>query len=228
MLNTLYQYQTKRASRLALLGTVLVTFGFAQMNGRGGSGGMGPGSSGSGTSGMGSGMQGGMGAGMGSMDSGPVVGTDGTAYVLRHTTVTTGSQRTTKNELVAINPSSGVANWALEIAGTMLSEPVLAKDGTILLTTSEPNMFAGSTTTTKPALVIVAPAAASARVQARISIDSDMLSVPVMTPDSQTIYVVATDMPDMVAGNQAVSTGTTFLYAFFPGTGSLKFKVQLR
>src|SRR5438105_4189169 len=95
--------------RLALLGPDLVTFGFAQMNGMGG-GMMGSGSSGSGMSGtstgmsggMGSGMQGGMSGmagGMGSMAAGPVVGTDGTAYVLRETTVTSGSQQTTKREL---------------------------------------------------------------------------------------------------------------------------------
>ena len=226
MLNTPY---LKNALRLVLPGVALVTLGFAQMMGPG------PPATGAGMSGsrggMGSGMQGGisgMGAGMGSMDSGPVVGADGTAYVLRQTVVTTGGQQTTRNELVAIHPSSGKVNWALEIAGTMISQPVLAKDGTILLTTSEPNVFATSTTTTKPALVIVAQAATSARVQARITIDSEMLSLPVMTPDGQTIYVVAAEMPAMAAGRQTVTSGTTFLYAFVPGNGTLKFKVQLQ
>ena len=196
MSNALYR---PTALRLALLGTALVTVGFAQM---GGGGRMGPGGSGSVTTGMGADMPGGLGAGMGSMDFGPVVGSDGTAYVLRQTAVTAGSQQAFKNELVAINPVGGKVNWALQIDGTMISEPVLAKDGTILLTTSEPNMIAGSTTT-GPALLIIAPTATSARVQARVSINGDMLSVPVMTPDGQTIYVVGTDVPTFFVRGKA-------------------------
>jgi hypothetical protein len=55
-----------------------------------------------------------------------------------------------------------------------------------------------------------------------------MLSLPVMTPDGQTIYVVGTDMPDTPMRGLTTAAGSTYLYAFFPGTGSLKFKVQLR
>ena len=167
-----------------------------------------------------------MGAGMGDMAAGPAVGTDGTAYVVRETAVPVGTQRTTQQQLVAINPADGKANWSLQIDGSMISQPVPAKDGTILLTTSEPN--GGPNATVKAALVIVAPAATSARVQARVPIGGDMLSAPVMTPDGQTIYVIAVDMPGMATGSQTVSTGTTFLYAFYPGTGNLKFKFQLR
>lgn len=234
--------ECKVPMRLALLGTALVSLGFAQM--MGGNGMMGPGDYGSGTPGadngtMGSGsgmmggatgfgMQGGMagmGAGMGNMASDLAIGNDGTAYVMRATAVTAGNQQTIKRELLAVNPSSGNANWALQIDGTLVSEPVLAKDGTILLTTSEPR--AAWNTAVKPALLIVAPAATSARVQARVLVDADFLSAPVITPDGQTIYVVAVDMPFM-SGSQTASAGSTYLYAFNPGTGVLKFKVQLR
>jgi outer membrane protein assembly factor BamB len=172
----------------------------------------------------------GLGVGMATMASGPAVGPDGTAYVLRQTAASgmMGSQSAIKTELVAINPSNGKVNWALQIDGTMISTPVLAKDGTILLTTSEPEMMTGTAAVTAPALVIVAPTATSARVQARVTIDSDMLSLPVMTPDGQTIYVVGTDMPDTQMRGWTTAAGSTYLYAFFPGTGSLKFKVQLR
>jgi outer membrane protein assembly factor BamB len=207
-------------SRWILL-AVIVTTGFAQMRGGGAMGSLG---SGSATE------MSGLGAGMGNMMFGPAVGPDGTAYVLRQTVVTgmMGSNSTVKNELVAINPSNGNVNWTLQIDGAMISGPVLAKDGTILLTTSEPEMMTGTTASTSPALVIVAPTATSARVQARVPVASEMLSLPVVTPDGQTIYVVGTDMPDTPMMGLAAPTGTTFLYAFFPGTGSLKFKVQLR
>jgi outer membrane protein assembly factor BamB len=157
------------------------------------------------------------------------VGADGTAYVLRQTVVQgmMGGSSTVKNELVAINPSNGNVNWALQIDGAMISGPVLAKDGTILLTTSEPEMMTGAAAAASPALLIVAPSATSARVQARVPIASDVLSLPVVTPDGQTIYVVGTDMPAATMAGLTASAGNTFLYAFLPGSGNLKFKVQL-
>lgn len=207
-------------SRLMLV-AALVTAGFAQMRGAGNMGGRGAGT----TTEMS-----GLGAGMGTMMFAPVVGADGTAYVVRQTVAAgmMGSTSTVKNELVAINASNGNVNWALQIDGTMISGPVLAKDGTILLTTSEPEMMTGTAATSSPALVIVAPAATSAHVQARIPIASDMLSLPVMTPDGQTIYVIGTDMSDTPMTQQGMAPGNTYLYAFFPSTGSLKFNVKLR
>jgi outer membrane protein assembly factor BamB len=208
------------ASRLIIFAAIMTT-GFAQMRGGGNMGVKGVGSTA---------MMSGLGAGMGSMVFSPTVASDGTAYVLRQTAQTgmMGSAPSVKNELVAINPSNGKVNWALQIDGTMISAPVLAKDGTILLTASEPEMMTGISSATSPALVIVAPTSSSARVQARIPIDSDMLSLPVMTLDGQTIYVIGTDMPDTTMAQQGMAPGNTYLYAFFPGTGSLKFKVQLR
>jgi outer membrane protein assembly factor BamB len=210
-------------ARLVLVMAALAVCGFAQMRG-----GIPGGMSGTGSSAT-TGMSG-LGGGMGVMANGPAVGPDGTAYVLRQTSTIgmMGSQSSTKTELVAINPSNGKVNWALQVDGTMISTPVLAKDGTILLTTSEPEMMTGGTATAAPALLIIAPTATSARIQARVTIDSDLLSLPVVTPDGQTIYVMGTDMPDAPIRGMTASTGTTYLYAFFPGTGNLKFKVQLR
>jgi len=216
-----------RTLRLMVLGAALVTFGFAQMGGKGGGavgGGMGSGAPG--TSGI-SGVMSGIVIGMPSASAGPVTGADGTAYVLRATTATLGNVPTSAWELVAINPATGKFNWNLPLDGLMISDPVLGKDGTILLTATGTAMMS-SVNAPKPALIIVAPSGTSARVQARISIDADMLSAPVMTQDGQTIYVVATQIPFMTRITQAASAGSTFLYAFFPGTGALKFKVQLR
>lgn len=161
------------------------------------------------------------------MGGGPVVGADGTAYVLRRSVTTMMGQSTAKTELIAVSPSSGKVNWALQIDGSMISEPVLAKDGSILVTTSEPAM-GSATSTVKPSLLIIAPGTTSARVQAKIPIDADVLSSPVATPDGQTIYVIASDMPTGMMRNPSSGTFASYLYAFFPGTGNLKFKVQLQ
>jgi outer membrane protein assembly factor BamB len=173
-------------------------------------------------------IQGVMGSTMGEMMSGFVVGPDGTAYLLRTTTSTAAgsTQQTRKAELIAVNPQTGRANWKLQIDGTMVSTPVLGKDGSIYLTTSELPMLT-TAVIRKPALVIVAPGATSARVQNRVEIASDLLSVPQISPDGQTVYVVTTDMPEM--GNGLMSTTMAVdptLYAFSP-SGALKFKVQL-
>jgi outer membrane protein assembly factor BamB len=210
---------SRNAARIALF-AAFVNGSFAQMHGTGNMGGRSIDTT----------MISGLMAGMGNMVFGPVVGADGTAYALRQTVTTglmTGTQ-SLKTELIAIRPSNGNVNWALAIDGTMISGPVLAKDGTILLTTSEPEMMTGSLSTASPALVIVAPAATTARVQARIPIASDMLSLPVVTPDGQTIYVIGTDMPDMPIAQVGAAAGNTYLYAFFAGSGNLKFKVRLR
>ena len=248
MVNTLFS--VKAGARVAVLATALVQLGFAQMNGGMGGGMMGSGTPSNGATGMGSGMGGGMqggmsgmGSGNGMMASGPVVGSDGTAYVKRQAGGTSqqmmgGTQQATKTELVALNPQNGTTNWTLEINGAMISEPVLAKDGTIFLTTSEPGMNGGteqgggmhssnnSTSNTKPALVIITATVTSARVQNRVELDADVLSTPRITPDGQTVYVVATDMPDMTSNASTSTTGGSTLYAFGPA-GNLKFKVQL-
>jgi outer membrane protein assembly factor BamB len=248
MVNTLFS--VKAGARVAVLATALVQLGFAQMNGGMGGGMMGSGTPSNGATGMGGGMSGGMqggmsgmGSGNGMMTSGPVVGPDGTAYVVRQAGGTSqqmmgGTQQATKTELVALNPQNGNANWTQQIDGTMVSEPVLAKDGTIFLTTSEPSMNSdaeqgggmhssnNSTSNTKPALVIITATVTSARVLNRVEIDADVLSVPRITPDGQTIYVVATQMPGMTSNASTSATGGSTLFGFGPN-GALRFKVQL-
>lgn len=234
-----------------MIAAILVPLGLAQMGG----GMMGSGSSGNGMGGNGnmtgaSGMSGGMAGGMGNMMSGPAVGSDGTAYVLRRNgTATQGMMdgQTVKTDLVAISPSTGRTTWNLSIDGTMLSEPVMSKDGlTIFLTTSEPGMDgsaagngmhgngngmhgnATSTTNRKPALVVVANSIESARVQNRVEIDADMLSTPRLSPDGQTLYITAlnwTNQTGQSASSNSASMGAT-LYAFSPN-GAPKFKVDL-
>jgi len=206
---------------MTLLGASVTVLAFAQMNGTSGGRMTGPTGSAAAMAGSFTGM------GDAGMGGGPVVGSDGTAYVFRRSASTMMGQSTTKTELIAVNPSSGKINWSLQIDGTMVSEPVLAKDGSILVTTSAP-AIGSATSTAKPSLLIIAPGTTSARVQARIPIDADVLSSPVATPDGQTIYVVASDMPASMMRNQSGGTITTYLYAFFPGTGNLKFKVQLQ
>jgi hypothetical protein len=235
---------TRYTRRLVMIAGILAPLGLAQMGGgMMGNGSYGTGMGGNGTMTGASGMSGGMAGGMGDMMSGPAVGPDGTAYVLRRNgTATQGlmDDQTVKTDLVAISPSTGKATWNLSMDGTMLSEPVLSKDGlTIFLTTSEPGMDGGSsgngmhgnatsTTNRKPALVIVANSIASARIQNRVDIDADMLSAPRLTPDGQTLYVTALNLTKQTgqsASSNPTSMGAT-LYAFSPA-GALKFKVDL-
>ena len=190
----------------------VVQLGLAQMRGPGGVGG--------GTV-PGTGMVGRTGFQMEYMLPPPAVGPDGTAYAMRVSTSTmAGSNTQTKTELIAVSAQNGKTNWALEIDGTMFSEPVLSKDGgTIFLTTSEP----GPQAARQPGFIVVVATATAARVSNRVDIDADLLSSPSVTPDGQTIYIVAAKMPVPARGNVL---GNSTLYAFSPA-GALKFKVAL-
>ena len=172
------------------------------------------------------------GLGMGMMAAGPVVGSDGTAYVLREAAAASmpmgGGASTATRQLIAINPTTGAQNWSVSLTGTMLSVPVLGKGGTIYLTTSEPSFMANAGAGGRSAsLVIISSTATSAAVQNQISIPGDVLSAPQVTPDGQTVFVISTDMSQML---QAYSGATQFagsvLYAY-SASGQLKFKVQL-
>lgn len=233
--------------RLALLTTLIAGTAFSQM-GMGGGGMMGQGTTptnntpgsggpmmGQGTTftmgfGMGGGMMGffgmGSGTGMGNMMSGPAVGADGTAYMIRSSnSTTTGASQPAV--LMAINPQNGNTNWSLPIDGTIMSAPVLAKDGTIFLTTSNALMGTSTTTNQTLALMIISATPTSAMVLHRVQIDATVVSAPQLTPDGQTVYVVTANMPGMTnRGSTTTFTGSSTLYAFSPG-GSLKFKVQL-
>jgi len=107
---------------------------------------------------------------------GPVVGPDGTAYALRQSVANTGmmgAATAAGTDLVAINPADGTARWTLRVNGYMLSEPILAPDGKIFLTDSEPGtMFDWTTGMWGPAtrgdssrksrLIVIAATASSA------------------------------------------------------------------
>ena len=251
----------KLSLRAILIAAVLATVTFAQMgggmgNGMGngtGNGMMGPGNSTpTGTNGMGQGMANGMGSAMGmsgamgsrEMMDGPTVGTDGTVYVVRLASTSTSSQGmmssptgSSKYELVAISPVNGSAKWKLEITGTMVSEPVLGKDGKIFLAASDfvmngqsqsggGMMNSGSSTTTsgRSRLLIVTAYPTTATVSNTIAVDSDVLSAPRTADDSGSYVVYATGF-EMGTDSDAIASGTKTLYAFTPG-GQIKFSVK--
>ena len=252
----------KLTLRAILIAAVLATVTFAQMgggtgNGMGngtGNGMMGPGNSTpTGTNGMGQGMVNGMGSSMGmsgamgsrEMMDGPTVGTDGTVYVVRlaSTSTSTGQgmmQSTTgssKYELVAISPVNGSTKWKLEITGTMVSEPVLGKDGKIFLAASDfvmngqsqsgggmMNSGSSTTTTGRSRLLIVTAYPTTATVSNTIAVDSDVLSAPRTADDSGSYVVYATGF-EMGTDSDAIASGTKTLYAFTPG-GQIKFSVK--
>ena len=234
-----------RGARAALALAIATPLAFSQMGGGMGSGGMGsggnmPGGSGTPGSGMpgsgagggmpGSGMMDGgmpggmMGAGMGM--TGPTVGPDGTAYVVRRTVVTpqtSNAQAQVKPELVAINVKDGTPKWTLGIDGWMASEPAFGKDGRIFLTASD-----GGVTDSKSALLVIIADQLSARIANRVEVGGDVLSAPRIAADdaSYVVYVIATEMGGMMDAGPNDSPAGSTLYAFLPD-GRQKFKVQL-
>lgn len=238
-------------SRTALLAAAFTTLTFAQMGG-----GMGPGNSNNpGTTGMNSsqGMVSGMGSTMGmsgamgsrEMMDGPTVGPDGTVYVVRHVSTSTTNQGmmspstgASKYELVAINATNGATNWKLEVAGTMVSEPVLAKDGKIFMTASDfvmngknqsgggmMNPGTATGTTRKSRLIVVTAVSGSASTSNTTELDSDVLSAPKVTAEATNYSVYVTGFEMGVDDKDAIASGQKILYAFTPA-GSLKFSVK--
>lgn len=247
----------KLSLRAFMLTVVLATVTFAQMGGGMGNGTgngmMGPGNSTpSGTTGMSQGMANGMGSAMGmsgamgsrEMMDGPTVGTDGTVYVVRLASTSTSSQGmmssptgSSKYELVAISPVNGSTKWKLEITGTMVSEPVLGKDGKIFLTASDflmngqgqfdgmMNSGSSTTTTGKSRLLIVTAYPTTATISSTITVDSDVLSAPRTADDSGSYVVYATGF-EMGNDSDAIASGTKMLYAFTP-SGQIRFSVKI-
>jgi outer membrane protein assembly factor BamB len=221
----------RRLSCLVLVPVVFTTLAFAQMGG-----GMG----------IGSGM--GMNGAMGSreMMDGPTVGPDGTAYVVHLASRSVSNPRmmspstnTSKYELVAISVRDGSVKWKLEIMGTMLSEPTLAKDGKIFLTASDFVMNglnragrgmmnpASSATSGRSRLIIVPTDVVPARISKTVGVDSDVLSAPRIATDETGNYVVYVTGFEMGADLQdAIASGQKTLYAFTPD-GSIKFTVKI-
>ena len=180
-------------------------------------------------------------SGMGA--SGPVVAPDSTAYSLRQSTRTGMGMMSTGGgyELVAISPIDGSDRWKLQLSGYLFSQPVLAPDGNIFLTDSEPGMMFDFTsgmwgpttrgdTAQKSQLIVISTTPGSARIVNQVEIDVDMLSQPVIASDGAggyIVYVITFDMGQpgamMQSGNNAVER---YLHAFLPD-GTLKFKVKL-
>lgn len=246
---------TKTITQAALLSVTAAALAFAQMGGgmggnNHGGGMMGPGNSGSplntGTNsmqGIGSGM--GMSGAMGAreMMEGPVIGPDGTIYVVRFAPTSAASQgmmdsAASQYELAALNPLNGSPKWKLAIAGTMISEPVLGKDGKIFMTASDFAMAGQGQSGTmmgsddaagssgKSRLLIVTPYETTASISAAITVDSDVLSAPRIADDGSGSYVIYATGFEMGAGTGAIAGGQKTLYAFTPA-GSVKFSVKL-
>jgi outer membrane protein assembly factor BamB len=145
---------------------------------------------------------------------------------------------TSQYELVALNPLNGTPKWKLAITGTMVSEPVLGKDGKIFMTASDfamngqgqsgGMMNSGTSTTTsgKSRLLIVTPYPTTASITATITVDSDVLSAPRTAADGSGSYVIYATGFEMGTDTDAIASGQKTLYAFTPA-GATKFTVKL-
>jgi outer membrane protein assembly factor BamB len=184
------------------------------------------------------------------MMDGPTVGPDATAFVVRRapSAAIPGMMQpqtaTPAHELVAVNPRDGSAKWKLQITGAMISEPALAQDGRIFLTSSEfPGLAlsrlggmmtpGGPASAGKARLIVVTTTAVSARISNTVEVDSDMLSAPRVATDetgSYVVYVTGFEMGGMrdylIGDSDSTPAGEKTLYAFNPD-GQLRFKLKL-
>lgn len=244
-------------ARATLLALVLTTLAFAQMGGGMGNGSGGPGAPSTpgqnngmhqgqtAGSGMGNALMSAMNMGMGGreMMDGPTIGADGTAYVIRslaQAAVGTTTQGQPRHELVAVNMRDGSARWKLEITGGMISEPALAKDGKLFLTVADFPVATqtgggmmnprGSAGTGKAKLLVISVAQASARIDATVEVESDILSTPRVAVDDSgyVVYVTGFERGAMNNGtdNDSIAAGEKHLYAFNPD-GSRRFRLKL-
>ena len=166
--------------------------------------------------------------GMESMMRGPVVGPDGTVYLLK-TNVTLGpggmmggTAANVKTQLVAI--SAGSVSWTLELDGWMVSRPVFAPDGNILLSESFPPDSAFGLAVPQvnvqdrdAKLLIITPTGSSAQISTQTQVDTDALSEPrIVTLTDGSYHILATgfDMGGMMD-------------AFFNGRASSRQKISL-
>lgn len=166
--------------------------------------------------------------GMGSMMAGPAVGADGTVYMVKTnvgvgpTGMMGGTAANVKTQLVAILGGSVV--WTLDLDGWMVSRPVIAPDGNIVLTESFPPDFvfglSGSQASVQDRnakLVVISATGGTAQIVAQTQVDTDALSQPsiVTMPDgSYQILATGFDMGGM-------------MNAFFNGRASSTQKVAL-
>jgi hypothetical protein len=153
----------------------------------------------------GSGM---MPGGMGSMMFSPVVGPDGTVYLLK-TKVTPGSAgmmggtaTAVKTQLVAI--AAGSVVWTIDLDGWMISRPVITPDGNIVLTESFPPDFvfglSGTQANSKDQnakLLIIKPTANPPQIVAQKQVEVDALSQPAIVTLADGSYQILAQGFDM-------------------------------
>ncbi len=176
------------------------------------------------------GMMSGALAGMVGGSSGLTIGSDGTLYITRSAPSQNQTSQNPNSQLAAID-TNGNAKWTLPFNATS-SQPALGKDGMLFVTTSDWMNWmysgAGTTTSSKPSLLIVKPGSTSATIQTTIPLQGDMASAPQIGTDNAggyIVYVVTVDMPDG-STSSTNSTAGTYLWAFSP-SGALKYKLQL-
>ena len=219
-------YTVRLIAPLALV----VPLGMAQMGGmRGGYGGT--------TSGSIGGMMGGALAGMMGGGSGLTIGPDGTLYITRSAPAPSQgpSSQAPTTQLAAID-ASGNPKWTLPINSTSASQPVLSKDGTLFLTTSDwlNWMFDWTYTRSTPSsdtnatLLVVKPGTVSATIVATVPLTGQVASAPQVATDTagnSVVYVIAVEGL-AVHGLSGIGASGSYLYAF-TSAGALKYRLQL-
>ena len=175
--------------------------------------------------------------GMGSMMQAPVVGPDGTIYILK-TQVTAGASGMMGGTAANVNTQlvamlAGSVSWTLNLDGWMVSKPVLTPDGNILLTESFPPDFvfglSGSQTNAQDQnakLLVITPMGNTAQIVAETLVDTDALSTPgiVALPNgSYEILVTGFDMGGMMGAlfNGSFNSSQKISLCTFDPSGNL-------
>jgi len=219
------EFTIARTAHLLALLMAAVVISPAQMMGGGGNGG---------TMGSLGGMMGGSLTGMMGGNSGLAIGSDGTLYITR-SAVAQGAGQAVTTQLAAID-TNGKSKWTLPINADSASQPVVGKDGTLFITTSDwwswmyGWMDDGSAPSDKitPNLLVITPGDTSASIALTVPLTGQVASAPQIATDNAGGYVVYVVTVDAFAG-MGMSTSATsgsYLYAFSP-TGTLKYRLPL-
>lgn len=183
------------------------------------------------------GMMGGSLSGMMGGGSGLTIGPDGTLYITR-SVATPGqgqSSQTATTQLAAID-ANGNTKWTLPIQSSGASQPVLGKDGTLFVTTSDwlnwmYDWVYGRTTPaagTTASLLVVKPGTTSATITVTVPLAGQVASAPQVAADNSggyTVFVVTVDAFSGSGMNNSTASGS-YLYAFSP-VGVQKYRLPL-
>lgn len=179
------------------------------------------------------------------MEGSPIVGSDGTAYLVSHNlTASAGSvpnSNSFQSTVLAITPSGQVETITLK---GIVSSPVVSGD-VLVATASLPDTSnydligsLGSSSTGQSVLYAITLPITPSTVPIAVTMDGQFASVPVMTADK--VYVTTTDFGNaMMQGNTTFSgmygnfnfnnTGTAKSYLYIVNfDGSLAAKIQLQ